>query len=59
MATSGLGGHWQAAPAARQAVLEKLYSTLPTSTEPIGALPATPSWECWRGGRTEGRLIGG
>lgn len=59
MATSGLGGHWQAAPAARQAVLEKLYSTLLTGTEAIGALPAGPSWECWRAGRAEGRLIGG
>ena len=59
LATPGLGRHWQAAPAARQAVLEKLYSTLLTGTEPIGALPATPSWECWRAGRTEGRLIGG
>ncbi len=59
VATPGLGGHWQAAPAARQAVLEKLYLTLLTGTEPIGALPATPSWECWRAGRAEGRLIGG
>ena len=59
MATPGLGGHWQAAPAARQAELEKLYSRLLTSTEPIGALPAGTSWECWRAGRAEGRLIGG
>ncbi|WP_405767807.1 LD-carboxypeptidase [Streptomyces sp. NBC_01538] len=59
VATPGLGGHWQAASAARRAELEKLYSTLLTGTEPIGALPATPSWECWRAGRTEGRLIGG
>ena len=59
LATPGLGGHWQAAPAARRAELEKLYATLLTSTEPIGALPVTPSWECWRAGRTEGRLIGG
>lgn len=29
------------------------------STEPIGALPAGPSWECWRAGHAEGRLIGG
>ncbi|WP_405775629.1 hypothetical protein [Streptomyces sp. NBC_00859] len=36
-----------------------LYSTLLTGTEPIGALPAGPSWECWRAGRTEGRLLGG
>ncbi|MEL5955136.1 LD-carboxypeptidase [Streptomyces sp. CLV115] len=59
LATPGLGGHWQAAPAARQAVLEKLYLRLQTSDEAIGALPTTPSWECWRPGRTEGRLIGG
>jgi len=59
LATPGLGGHWQAAPAARRAELERLYSTLLTGTEPIGALPTSPSWECWRAGRTEGRLIGG
>ena len=59
LATPGLGGAWQAAPATRRAELEKLYSTLLTSTEPIGALPSTPSWECWRPGRAEGRLIGG
>lgn len=59
LATPGLGGHWQRATAARRAELEELYSTLLTGTEPIGALPATPTWECWRAGRTEGRLIGG
>lgn len=59
LATPGLGGMWQTAPAARRAVLEKLYSTLLTSSAAIGALPASPSWECWRPGRTEGRLIGG
>ena len=59
LATPGLGGHWQRAPAARQAELEKLYSTLLTGTVPIGALPTTPTWECWRAGRTEGHLIGG
>ncbi|MFI7503997.1 LD-carboxypeptidase [Streptomyces sp. NPDC049687] len=59
LATPGLGGHWQTAPAARRADLEKLYSTLLTSTEAIGALPATPTWECWRPGRAEGRLVGG
>jgi muramoyltetrapeptide carboxypeptidase len=59
LATPGLGGHWQAAPAARQAELEKLYSTLLTGTDAIGALPTSASWECWRAGRAEGRLIGG
>ncbi|MBD0324503.1 MAG: LD-carboxypeptidase [Aldersonia sp.] len=59
LATPGLGGAWQTAPTARRAELEKLYSTLLTGTEAIGALPTTPSWECWRAGRAEGRLIGG
>ncbi|MCQ4213479.1 S66 peptidase family protein [Streptomyces longispororuber] len=59
LATPGLGGHWQRVPATRRAELEKLYSTLLTSAEPIGALPTTPMWECWRPGRAEGRLIGG
>ncbi|MER6184130.1 S66 peptidase family protein [Streptomyces sp. NPDC001652] len=59
LATPGLGGHWQRAPAARGTELEKLYSTLLTGTEPIGALPTAPSWECWRAGRAEGHLIGG
>jgi muramoyltetrapeptide carboxypeptidase len=59
LATRGLGAAWRAASPARRAELEKLYSALLTSVEPIGALPTTPSWECWRAGRAEGRLIGG
>jgi len=59
LATPGLGGHWRTAPAARQAELEILYSRLLTGTEAIGALPTSPSWECWRAGRAEGPLIGG
>ncbi|GGM89158.1 LD-carboxypeptidase [Dactylosporangium sucinum] len=59
MAVPGFGGHWQAVPATRRAEFEKLYSRLLTGTEAIGALPASPSWECWRAGRAEGRLIGG
>ena len=59
LATPGLGGAWQAAPAARRAELERLYATLLTGTAAIGPLPAGPSWECWRPGRAEGRLIGG
>jgi muramoyltetrapeptide carboxypeptidase len=58
MATPGFGGNWQAAPAARQAGLERLYFRLLTGTEPIGTLPSS-SWQCWRPGRAEGRLIGG
>ena len=59
LATPGLGGAWQTASAARRAELERLYSMLLTGTDAIGALPVGPSWECWRPGRAEGRLIGG
>ncbi|GIE98963.1 S66 peptidase family protein [Paractinoplanes rishiriensis] len=58
MATPGFGGHWQDAPAARRAELEQLYAKLLTSTEAIGALPGGSSWECWRAGHAEGRLVG-
>jgi muramoyltetrapeptide carboxypeptidase len=59
MAVPGFGGHWQSATAARRTELETLYLRLLTGTEAIGALPTGPSWECWRAGRAEGRLIGG
>ncbi|GGV28809.1 S66 peptidase family protein [Streptomyces spectabilis] len=59
LATPGLGGYWQRASAAHREELRKLYSTLLTGTEAIGALPTGPSWECWRTGRAEGPLIGG
>jgi muramoyltetrapeptide carboxypeptidase LdcA involved in peptidoglycan recycling len=59
MATPGFGGAWPDAPAARRADLERLYAQLLTGTEPIGALPTSPTWECWRPGRAEGPLIGG
>ncbi|MEV6409496.1 S66 peptidase family protein [Streptomyces bobili] len=59
MAVPGFGGQWPSAPTARQAELEQLYCRLLTGTAAIGALPASPSWECWRPGRAEGPLIGG
>jgi muramoyltetrapeptide carboxypeptidase len=59
VATRGLGGYWRAASPARQAELAQLYSRLLTDPEPLGALPSSPSWQCWRPGRAEGRLIGG
>lgn len=59
MAVPGYGWHWQAATATRRAELEALYRRLLTDAGAIGALPASSSWECWRAGRTEGRLIGG
>ncbi|MEU7866788.1 LD-carboxypeptidase [Dactylosporangium sp. NPDC049140] len=59
LATPGLGGAWQRASPQRRAELERLYTALLTGTEPIGALPAGPAWECWRPGRAEGPLIGG
>jgi muramoyltetrapeptide carboxypeptidase len=59
LATPGIGGAWARVPAARRAELERLYAALLTSTEPIGALPTGPAWECWRAGRAEGPLVGG
>ncbi|GAA1962567.1 LD-carboxypeptidase [Kitasatospora viridis] len=59
MAVPGFGGHWRSAPVQRQRELEALYAELLTSTEAIGALPSSPSWECWRPGRVEGPLVGG
>jgi len=59
MAVPGFGGHWQSASPVRQAELERLYFGLLSSTEPIGALPGSPAWECWRPGRAEGPLVGG
>lgn len=35
------------------------YRRVLTSTEPVGSLPALSTWESWRPGRAEGRLIGG
>lgn len=35
------------------------YRRVLTSTEPIGRLPALSTWETWRPGRAEGRLLGG
>jgi len=59
LATPGLGGAWQDATLQRRAQLEDLYVRLLTSPEPIGALPTTSSWQCWRPGRAEGPLVGG
>ncbi|GAA3286456.1 LD-carboxypeptidase [Dactylosporangium vinaceum] len=59
LATPGLGAAWAAAPAGRRAELERLYRKLLTDPAPIGALPASPAWECWRPGRAEGPLVGG
>ncbi len=59
MAVPGFGGNWQTATTAHRTELEQLYARLLTGTEPIGPLPTSPAWECWRPGRTEGRLLGG
>lgn len=59
LATPGIGGAWQRASPARRDDLRRLYSLLLRADEPIGPLPTSPSWECWRTGRVEGPLIGG
>lgn len=59
LATPGLGGSWQRATPSRRAELASLYRRLLTVPEPLGDLPSSPSWECWRPGRAEGPLLGG
>ncbi|HCX85654.1 MAG TPA: muramoyltetrapeptide carboxypeptidase [Micrococcales bacterium] len=59
MAVPGFGDRWQSATPARRAELASLYTRVLTSTEPLGELPRRETWECWRPGRAEGRLIGG
>ncbi|MFI6152867.1 LD-carboxypeptidase [Kitasatospora sp. NPDC051170] len=61
MAVPGFGDTWQSVPEERRAELSALYTRLLTGTEPLGALPTGPAWECWRPGRpgrVEGPLIG-
>jgi muramoyltetrapeptide carboxypeptidase len=59
MATPGFGGNWLSATKQRRDELEALYLRTLTDPDPIGALPTSAAWECWRSGRAEGTLIGG
>ena len=52
-------GAWHEMPADARARQADAYLRVLTSTEPVGALPAFSSWETWRQGRAEGRLLGG
>jgi muramoyltetrapeptide carboxypeptidase len=48
---------WPDLEADRQIHLGNAYRQLLAGDAPV-ALPPTQSWDCWRGGRTEGPLIG-
>jgi muramoyltetrapeptide carboxypeptidase len=50
---------WAALPGDDQARQADAYRRVLTSTEPAGRLPALSTWETWREGRAEGRLLGG
>lgn len=52
-------GEWQTLPDDYRADLAAAYGAVLTSAEPIGRLPSQPTWETWRPGRAEGRLLGG
>ena len=48
---------WPDLDANRRAELRDVYRRVLTGDAPLD-LPATTAWECWRGGRAEGPLIG-
>jgi muramoyltetrapeptide carboxypeptidase len=50
---------WRELSEADRARQADIYRRVLTSTEPVGALPALSTWETWRPGRVEGRLLGG
>ena len=50
-------GEWPDLSADRRALLSDAYRRVLAGEAPV-PLPATGAWECWRGGRAEGPLIG-
>ncbi len=52
-------GDWRAMAGPDRARLIDSYRRVLTSAEPAGRLPAFSTWETWRPGRAEGRLVGG
>ena len=52
-------GEWNTLSAADRSRQADTYRRVLTSAEPAGALPALSTWETWRPGRGEGRLLGG
>jgi muramoyltetrapeptide carboxypeptidase len=58
MVTHGMGD-WHDQPEARRRELEDVYRRVLTGAEGPTPLPPGSTWECWRSGRAEGRLLGG
>ncbi|HEX2469366.1 MAG TPA: LD-carboxypeptidase, partial [Candidatus Limnocylindrales bacterium] len=52
-------GEWHALSEPDRARLAGAYRRVLMSASPAGPLPALSTWESWRGGRAEGRLLGG
>lgn len=52
-------GEWSLLSEADHVRQADAYRRVLSATEPVGSLPALSTWECWRPGRAEGRLVGG
>lgn len=52
-------GDWNQLSEADHLRQSEAYRRVLTSTVPAGLLPALSTWECWRPGHAEGRLLGG
>lgn len=52
-------GEWNLLSETDHARQADAYRRVLTSTEPAGLLPALSTWETWRPGRAQGRLLGG
>lgn len=52
-------GYWHESDDPRRSELADIYLRLLTSDAPVGALTPGGDWESWRGGRVQGKLVGG
>ncbi|HEX6685983.1 MAG TPA: S66 peptidase family protein [Candidatus Limnocylindrales bacterium] len=60
IATHGFGGDWYTlGDEDRRKQLIDLYTRVLTTEQAAGPLPPGGTWECWRPGHAQGRLIGG
>jgi muramoyltetrapeptide carboxypeptidase len=57
--TEGFGEFYEQALPAQQKIIADLYVRLLTVPKPLGSLPQLTSWENWRSGMAEGKLLGG
>lgn len=55
----GLGWNWQRKKFADTDAVKALYAKVLTEDTPLGRLPHIRTWEAWKPGKAEGRLLGG